>query len=329
MTKPSPQADFVADILAARPEWRTLPKKSFATWLCDTYPGRFENVEVARGVVRRVLGANQGVNSKKYAHLAVEHGHQSDRLPKAVNVEYVPYEVEGDANILLLSDIHLPYHDDVALEAAINFGLEYDPTHILLLGDLLDCHQVSDHEKDADAVTMLREFEIANEFLDYLQDKFPSAKIIYKEGNHEERLPRYLTRNAEALQGLISIPKALNLEERGIDWVADKREILCGKLVVLHGHEIAGRWGVGVNPARTAFLKLVTHAMIGHVHRTTEYMQRIYDSTIACYSVGCLCSLSPRYARFNQWNHGFATIDKQACGKFRVRQLRIVDGDIY
>jgi hypothetical protein len=33
------------------------------------------------------------------------------------------------------------------------------------------------------------------------------------------------------------------------------------------------------------------------------------EKTYPCYSLGCLCNLTPEYAPVNKWTHGFAIVE--------------------
>ena len=45
------------------------------------------------------------------------------------------------------------------------------------------------------------ELETTIQFFEWLRSRLPKARIIWKEGNHEARLPRYMAKNAPALCG--------------------------------------------------------------------------------------------------------------------------------
>ena len=47
---------------------------------------------------------------------------------------------------------------------------------------------------------------------------------------------------------------------------------------------------------------------------------------IACWSVGCLCGLSPDHAVLNKWCHGRAFIEVERGGFFHVDNRKIIDG---
>ena len=66
--------------------------------------------------------------------------------------------------------------------------------------------------------------------------------------------------------------------------------------------------------------------MVSHHHQSSEHTETtLGDSIITAWSIGCLCELHPRYARFNKWNHGAANIEVTA-DSYQVHNYRIHEG---
>ena len=49
---------------------------------------------------------------------------------------------------------------------------------------------------------------------------------------------------------------------------------------------------------------------------------------ITTWSTGCLCDLTPEYARLNRWNHGAAHVEISNGGDFHVTNFRIREGQL-
>jgi hypothetical protein len=47
---------------------------------------------------------------------------------------------------------------------------------------------------------------------------------------------------------------------------------------------------------------------------------------MACWSVGCLCNLTPAFRPVNDWNHGFAIVYYHEDGTFSVENKTIIEG---
>ncbi|AMV28817.1 hypothetical protein VT84_30770 [Gemmata sp. SH-PL17] len=250
-------------------------------------------------------------------------------MPPSVPQDFRPFVIDTPGKWLAIFDIHAPYHDIPTLELAASYGRREKVAGVIFGGDFLDCHDLSDHDKDSDAARYQDEIQIGAQLMRWFRSQFPKARLIVKEGNHEERLHRYVMRNARALSGLpgVSTPEFLGLGDIGAEWVGDKRTIALGKLDIVHGHEFHGSGGV--YPARWLWAKTRAVVMCGHFHRTSAYHDRdLRGRPEAAWSVGCACYLHPRYARNNSWNHGFAMIEVEPSGRFRVENLRVRDGRI-
>jgi predicted phosphodiesterase len=251
------------------------------------------------------------------------------RMPEAVKRDASPHVIDVPGRWLILSDIHLPQHDVPAVEAAIAEAKRRGVVGVLLNGDILDCHELSVHDKDKNALRYVDELRIGREFFAYMRQQFPKAEFVYKLGNHEERLGKYIIQRAPALEGIegVDLPSCLNARDHGVSIIRDKRLIRLGKLNVLHGHEYQG--GGGVNPARWLFLRARSVALCGHFHRTSEHHAKdISDKYQAAWSAGCLCDLKPLYAPHNEWNHGFCFAEVGNDGDFSVQNIRVMEGKI-
>jgi predicted phosphodiesterase len=247
--------------------------------------------------------------------------------PDPAAESYAPFVLDGAGTWLVLSDVHAPYHDRRTLDAAVKhakrFGREL--TGVLLNGDTLDCHDLSDHDKDPGAPRYVEEVRVGAELVKWLRGRFPRVQIVVKEGNHEERLTRYMLNRAPALFGLdaVTMPSLLELDAAGAEWVGDRRVIHMGRLNVVHGHEYRG--GGGVHPARWLLMRTGASAMCGHFHRIDHTsVKNIRDRSRAAWSIGCACYLHPRYMRLNQWENGYAVVTVHEDGDFEVDSRRVL-----
>ncbi len=251
-------------------------------------------------------------------------------LPEPIHYEYKPFSIDVAGAVGVLCDAHIPYHDSPTLRGFIEDCRRMAVKAILLNGDVLDFYQLSDFVRDPSKPRMRDEILKGRQFLEYLRATFPRARIVYKEGNHDERLKRYLANRAPDLLDLedIRLQKLIRADDYGVEWVEDKRVISVGKLPVIHGHEYRG--GGGVMPARWLYLRTGESAMMGHLHQPTFYSFRTMTGReVGMWSVGCACHLAPLYAPLNQWGHGWATIEVANDGGFNVHNRRMLrDGRV-
>jgi predicted phosphodiesterase len=238
----------------------------------------------------------------------------------------------GQGRYLVLSDVHIPYHDEDALTTALEWGLNNDVDTIILNGDIMDCYPVSSFVKDPLMPTLKEEIEMTKAFFSYLRELFPVIPIYFKIGNHEERVRTYLLRNAKEFSDVdnLKFENLLSLDSFKIQMVG--REIIkLGKLNVLHGHEMGESVFSPVNPARGMFLKAKSSTLFGHNHQVSHHSENnINGESTGVWSMGCLCTLSPDYRPFayTKWSHGFACVDVNEDLTFSVNNMKILKGKI-
>ena len=248
-------------------------------------------------------------------------------LPEGKAETGEPYALYGKV-IAILNDIHIPFHDKNALTLALKECERRNVDTIVLNGDALDCMGASRFTKDPKYRSLSEEFKIFRQFLDVLREKFPNQHIVYKLGNHEERVDKYIWDNAEALDGLFSFDSACELTNKRIDLIKDKRLIVAGKLNILHGHEMFAGAGM-INVARQMRLKAGENICVGHFHKTqTDITQTLRGKIQGAYAMGCLCNLRPLYMPYNQWNHGFGIVEMADDGTFSFENLKIINGKV-
>lgn len=250
-------------------------------------------------------------------------------MPQSVARPWTPYVFPAAGRIGVLSDAHVPFHDDRALQAAVGHLKRAGIAGLLLNGDWADFYAVSRHEKNPRDRDFRGELRAVRESLQWLRQEFPGVPIVYKLGNHEERWRAWLWQHASEIsdEPEMHLSGWLKTERLGIEIVEDKRIVMLGELPALHGHELPHGLTSPVNPARGAYMRLKHSAIIGHHHQTSGHCEPdMLHREVFCWSTGCLCDLTPEYARINRWNHGFAIVEVHDDGQFDVSNLRVADG---
>jgi predicted phosphodiesterase len=310
------------------------PSHSLATKLFEEYPEAFETQEHARNYVRRVRGKmgdkSRKHNTQKELMDTAPRPSNPYALPKSYAKKRRHVELKGN-KFLILCDLHFPYQDNEAIECAINEGIKQGCDSIVLNGDALDCHMISDFVKDPRKRKFKDELYSIRQFLASLRHTFPNANIYYKEGNHEERYWRYMRIKAPELFDIdaFDFPTLTHCDKHDVKWIDGKSKLNIGKLSIFHGHEFGKQFLPSVNVARGLFMKTKVSAMCGHHHQTAEHNERDANGKfITCWGVGCLSELSPDYNPYSKYNHGFAIVNKGANGGFSVHNYRIHEGQI-
>lgn len=244
------------------------------------------------------------------------------------------FEIRGPARVAILPDVHIPHHSEHALDLALEHCQSWRPTHILFNGDLLDAAQCSQYDRDPARINKLADdCDKVSTLLKTIRKEFATARVIYKCGNHDDRVRRYVWQHAPELAGLpqVTLQQFLGLDEIGVQWVASSTRIKLGALVVIHGHEYRTRYSGGLtSPATTLFRKAKSLILASHHHQRTEHSERTADGKVlTAWTTGCLCDLGPEYSPLNNWGHGFALVKVRKEGDFDVENLRVMKGRIY
>lgn len=309
-------------------------KNTLAEKMFNENPLVFKDAEHARTVIRHYTGAGGKKTRKPTAtNLVMESDFSRENpygLPESEEKPSVIYKMPtANNNILVLSDVHLPYQNNKALTLALDYGKKENINTILLLGDIMDMHKASFHEQDPKKRDLTYEFEICRQFLDVLKNAFPNAKIFYKEGNHEVRWERFLRVKAPIVLDMqeFRLQTILKLGERGITWIPNNQVMKIGKLYAIHGNEYKGSGGI--NAARTLWLRAGESTICGDKHKTQTMLKtNISQKVHGTFVVGCLCELNPDYLSLNEWNLGFAIIKVLKGGEFEVYNKSIIDGKV-
>jgi len=252
-------------------------------------------------------------------------------LPIIKSTNNLTIEEKNNLTELVMADLHIPYHDSISINAMFDYLSTYNivPDVIVILGDLIDFYKVSFFSKDPTKMSVKEEMSIAYSFLQSLRADFPDARIIYYEGNHEQRLNRYLMDNAgelyELVQGLLE--DKLRLNDLRIEYIDEPFRI--GKLWHLHGHEKSARGGNPEYITNVMWKYVHDNFIVGHYHRSQEKMFKAIDGTL--YWGGAVGHLATtlEYAKLNNWTQGFGIIHYDINGDFIADLKTIHNGEVF
>lgn len=303
--------------------------QTLARKMHEENPGVFKDVEDARDKIRYYRGAHG-----EHARLSLKDTKFKDiwakvELPDPIDEPREDFIMPQAQNeILLLSDVHVPYHSNEALTTAVNWAKPRSVNTVIINGDFVDFYAWSKFIQDPRQVNVRRELDMAYETMYWLRDQLPDCVFYFLPGNHEYRYERYLMIQAPRLieTSEYHLDILLRFGELGVHYLEYKQLINVNGLFVGHGDEVK-KGGAGVNPARGFFLKTKTNYIGGHFHQTSSHSEKSLDRQIRTWSVGCLCGLTPKYMPYNNWNHGFARI-RQSGNGYDVFNAEITNGRI-
>ena len=254
-------------------------------------------------------------------------------LPESYEEKREPFILPTSCNnILLISDLHIPYHNIEAVTIALDYGKKEKVNTIFINGDLIDNHQISKFEHDPKKRSVKQEFDATREFLVQLRKSFPKASIYWLKGNHCIRWEKFLYSKVREIwnDDYFFLEERLQLNSVGVKILDDKVLVKAGKLSITHGHHIFKGAFTPVNPSRGAFLRAKQSLIVGHLHRPSHHPETDLDGKIiSCWSTGCLCELRADYSPLvGNTMHGFAHLQIADDGDYTVKNYSIIKGKL-
>lgn len=244
----------------------------------------------------------QGVSSGRVSKLS----HNARKLSKYV----------------VFNDTHVPFEDKDVMELLFGFIARSKPDGLIILGDFTDFYQVSRFAKDpARKDTLQDDIDKSSQYLWTLRRLMKRRPIYYLEGNHEERLEKYLRNKSPEFYTLrcLAVQRLLRLDEFDIVY---RRRLDMGEITFIHGEMVRRHAGYS---AKGHYDRYGTTMMHGHTHRDAKYTIRTLDGNKAVWENYCTCSLYPEYDSFPNWTQGFSVVTFDGDTPF-VEQIPIING---
>ena len=126
--------------------------------------------------------------------------------------------VEDNSRVLLISDMHIPFHHPDTLAFLQHLKDKYNPTRVICLGDELDKHALSYHDHDPDLPSAGDELRRSIPVIHKLHEMFPVMDII--ESNHGSLVWRKAKTNGIPRQYIKSYNDVLGVGD-GWKWSFD------------------------------------------------------------------------------------------------------------
>ena len=164
--------------------------------------------------------------------------------------------------ILVVPDTHAPFHHADAWALMIDVAADLRPETVVVIGDFMDWYAVSSHSKDPARASDLRaELKVGKRLRGQLDDLGAQRKV-FLEGNHEDRLRRYLQEKAPELYGIVDVSSLLELDANGWEFVSYRDHTREGKVYYTHDVGKSGRYSTFQT------LDSYQHSVVfGHSHR--------------------------------------------------------------
>ena len=158
-------------------------------------------------------------------------------------------------NVMVIGDTHLPFEHRDYLKFCKRIHNAYKPRYVVHIGDLVDNHAISYHEKDPDGLSPADEMAKVDSKLKLWFNAFPKVKLCM--GNHDNLVGRKCktyglpSRVLKPMDELWNFPKGWEY--------ADEYEI--GDVLYMHGIGCSGK-----TPHLTRAQANRQSTVIGHCH---------------------------------------------------------------
>jgi len=251
-----------------------------------------------------------------------------------------------------------PFHDEAAIDVALQIVRDIRPDRVILLGDTRDFPEWGKYEQLPEFVfTTQPTIDRNHRFYEELRACAPEAQIDELEGNHDRRLPKSIAKNAMSALRLrqanipegwpvMSVQHLLRMDELGIRYFDGYPASECqinDNLIAVHGHKVNS---AGSTAARVISDERMS-VIFGHVHRIemqhkTRRGSRGSRKQHFAATPGCLCrtdgavpglkgstDITGRPVPTHEnWQQGLAVVTfEEGDGRFDYEQIEIIDGN--
>lgn len=214
---------------------------------------------------------------------------------------------------VFLSDIHLPFN--IRLDGILRYIKDLKPQQIILGGDIIDADGTfgidgwtADQVEKNMFKLYQRDLALLRQLLMDLRKASPKSRIIFLEGNHEERYRRPKNRYPELMRGKCELQKDISdLIDQWVPYGDYDAFYKVGDCLFTHGTIFPD-----AHSKKMAMAYLPNKVCYGHIHDFQSYTTHNGDPRKPgryAVTAGCLCGRLPDYKKGqpNKWVSGFMT----------------------
>lgn len=296
------------DILRLKPGYL---KKGIG-WLSDQFNISLEDARTALQQVRN--------ESKNIIKEEIKVDIQKELKAKINSKIKVINKSTGLYKLLILSDLHGVFLDEKAWQVVLEIIRNNKFDEIVLNGDILDFPFISKHDKKLFQIPLLQNYSEVFEIeftkkaiLKPLREAAGDSKIVFRIGNHEERLTEgKYTVAAERLAQLFKhynsaeLDEMLELESMNIEYDPSEVRSYFERFEVVHGLSLAK------TAPRLNINLYMGSGTSGHSHRLNSTYIRNKKSPYVWVESGCLRTIDKveylTTGSIADWMQGFVTV---------------------
>lgn len=228
---------------------------------------------------------------------------------------------------LVIGDAHVDQYQDLRRFRALGeYIRDTKPDNIVAIGDFMSMNCLSAWDKDKRKKMEGQRYEdeiyAGNYALDIMGKVPKNTHLVFLEGNHEERLKRYLDYDP-TFDGHVSIAKDLRLYERGWEWVDYKCDYVINGVSFTHCPINGVGRAIGNPSVAQKALKLYHNSVVfGHTHTLDHAAEHRHGGAHLqqALSVGCFFEHVDEYAQgsiTNYWR-GLVMLNQYGENRFDI-----------
>ena len=182
------------------------------------------------------------------------------------------------SRVLVIGDLHLPAERPEYLQFCKDLKKKYKTNEVVFIGDVVDHHAISFHQKHPEADAAVAEYHRSIEKLKDWKKAFPNAKVCI--GNHDERINRIAAASGIPAMYLKDYKEIFNTPNWEWEW-----EHVIDDVIYQHGTSCRS----GVAPAFNLSKNLMSSTVCGHVHSAAgiNWVMGPRDNKIFGFNVPC------------------------------------------
>jgi predicted phosphodiesterase len=212
--------------------------------------------------------------------------------------------------VFVISDVHLPFHNNHALQKVYKLIEKEQPTHVVQIGDLVDQYAFSNYPKSMKVPPKDTEkgLKQAQEMWKKIHTLVPKAKLYQLLGNHDMRMSKRISEKLPALAPFFDLKKMYTFDNVKT-METDRSFLQIDGVIYVHG------WFSKSEDHSKYFNKPCVH---GHRHKPTIVYtsSNLWSMDVGYMADGKSLPLSYTASDYSKWT--------LACGIVENRVPRII-----
>jgi predicted phosphodiesterase len=204
------------------------------------------------------------------------------------------------SKVLIVSDLHFPFHHKPSYKKLMRMLIKEKPTHVVQIGDVLDQYVFSKYSKDPGISDVERGLKDAQEFWEQVRKYCPRALRIQILGNHDLRLSKRISERMPELSSFFSHKDLYKF--KGVTMMSSDRDyVVIDGVVYCHG------WLSHSIDHAKFFNKPCVH---GHRHRPAiETYGKLWSMDTGYMADPASKPLSYTMSKFTKWTHACGIVE--------------------